>query len=184
MKNSKNVLLKLTQLTVLILIICMQSCDTEIPPEDPTPPSFSFQIHGDGFYHDFTQDSDFDNIILNLRTGVQYEFTFTGADAGGVERINWTTSNQFILPYDVPSPWRYVFNNSEGTEGYQWVGDRSNPLTGGVLNGTFKVFTSDLRTTFRFSVYDFGGENSSTNSVMEELNIQTRTAHRTGIINL
>jgi hypothetical protein len=65
--------------------LLFQSCETEIPSTDITPPTFNFRITGDGFSRTFTQADDFSRFQLNLKTDVNYNFTYIGSDAGGLK---------------------------------------------------------------------------------------------------
>jgi len=169
---------------LIILAIVTQSCETEIPPEDPTPPGFSFRIQGDGFDHTFNQDTDFDNIRLNLKRNTTYNFSYVGSDAGGVERIQWNIfpSGYIRIDTSIPAPWNYTFANEN--EHIRWNGDRSNPLTGAALTGSFTALSIRTRIVFRFDVTDFGGETRRSNSISKELTISTGNIAHIGIINL
>ncbi|TMM52216.1 hypothetical protein FEE95_21250 [Maribacter algarum] len=154
---------------LVLLVIFTQSCETEIPPEDPTPPALLFRIVGDGFEHNFDQDTDFDNLVLNLNINATYEFTLIGTDAGGVERIQWFNYPiwSVIVNTGIPAGW------SETTShGFEWVGDASNPLTGSIFTGTMSASEmSNGPAMFRFIVSDFGGDGRSPNRILKELNM-------------
>ena len=75
--------------TLVVIAFCLQSCDTEIPPTDTDPPTFSFMITGDGFEHTFTQDDDFENFELYVKSNTNYHFLFTAADSGGLRTMEW-----------------------------------------------------------------------------------------------
>ncbi len=168
---------------LLVFVAFTQSCETEIPPEDPTPPKFSFQIHGDGFFHTFNQDTDFENIELRLKRGTTYNFTLAGSDDGGLERIQWIISNssQIFIDVDITSPWTYT-NTSTSSPTISWFGDSGNPLTGSVITGNFKTPPSTGFSNFQFNVADFGGEGRDPNYILKRLNIYTGS-HQTRIIN-
>ncbi len=176
---------KAIQFSILLLFVAFtQSCETEIPPEDTSNPNFSLRIYGDGFDHTFNQDTDFDNIKLNLKRNTSYDFTFTGTDSGGVDTIQWSIAPSGYLRIDtrIPAPWNYSYRS--GTEYIEWEGDRSDPLTGAALTGTFTAPYVRTRVVFTFNVTDFGGETGSPNTTTKELNISTGNVAHIGIINL
>lgn len=180
-----NVIKQGIQFTLLILLVVFtQGCETEIPPEDPTPPIFSFRITGDGFDHTFTEDSDFENIELRLKRETEYDFTFIGSDAGGVERIQWIYSSSSRIRTEIPatSPWVYTATSSTSPT-LSWFGDENNPLTGSVLTGTFTTHYTSTYGNFKFNVADFGGERRDANYILKRLNIYTGV-HNTRIKNL
>lgn len=183
MKTTVSTIQKLIKISFVALILFgLQSCETEIPPEDPTPPEFSFQITGEGVNYTFNQNTDFDNIKLNLKKDASYDFTFTGSDSGGVAHIQWS-----ILPggytnvvSSVPSPWVRTYANDN--EHFRWSGDRSNPLTGSILSGRLTAPYDRFRVVFRFVVTDFGGESRRPNTITKELNISTGNVAHIGVI--
>lgn len=164
---------------VFLFTICLTtSCDTEIPEVDTTPPSFSFEISGDGFTHTFTQDDDFSRMQLNLRGRTEYRFTYSGADQGGVAAIQWQLGDSSQLEFLTPE---FPFDSwdirtvSALSRMVEWFGDVSDPKTGVILSGTFR--TRDIGNNasdsalFRFFVRDFGGQSGTSNSVQGNLNI-------------
>lgn len=159
------------QLSILLVLVAFtQSCETEIPDEDPTPPTFSFHITGDGFDHTFNQDTDFDNLQLNLKNGETYTFTFIGSDAGGVERAQMFIGgiNYIQLVTPLTSPWTYrVLTPLQDV--IEWIGDASNPLTGAILTGDFRVSGRNIANSIRFTVEDFGGNRRRSNRISKEL---------------
>ncbi len=169
---------------ISILAGGLQSCETEIPPEDPTPPKFSLRIIGDGFDHTFNQDSDFGNIRLMLHRNTTYDFIFSGSDDGGVERVQWGIERNSNIQVNsrIPSPWTHTYRNP--FEYIEWNGDSSNPLTGAIVGGSFKTFDSRELITFIFNVSDFGGQGRQPNYVSKELSISTGNVHHTWIKNL
>lgn len=173
MKTSKNVLIKFAQLGMLILfVVCTESCDTEIPPEDPTPPEFSFQITGDGLNHTFNQNTNFNSVTLMLRRGVTYNFIFTGNDQGGMDRMAWYTyhSGRMTIETTTESPWRFR-NDNPWNSTLEWNGDIHNPLTGSFATGSFTTQGSGNDVNFRFAISDYGGETGTPNRVSEGLRV-------------
>lgn len=89
-----------------VFIIPLLSCDVEEVPEmDDVPPAFTLNIQGAGINRSFTQRDNFNEIQLNLLEGTTYDFTFLGADAGGVEQLilvaPWQSVDFSNLPSDV-----------------------------------------------------------------------------------
>lgn len=148
-----------------LLVIGVQSCDTEIPPEDNTPPEFILQISGDGFFHEFNQDSDFDNIQLNLRNGARYKYIFSASDQGGVDLIQWFIpySENMTLENPISAPW--TFRNIGILSLVEWVGDRNSPTTGSAISDHFNVRGNNDTNRFEFYVKDFGGESTMPNEI-------------------
>lgn len=161
------------QFSILILMVALtQSCETEIPSEDLTPPEFSFQITGDGFNRTFNQDTDFDSFQLNLKDGARYSYIFSGGDQGGVERIQWFIkgSDYITLLEPVSGPWS--LRNSILQDIVEWRGNRSDPLTGSVISGNFRADGGNISMVFGFNVVDFGGESGRRpNRIYKELNL-------------
>ncbi|CAM3586214.1 hypothetical protein [Zobellia roscoffensis] len=173
----------LKYVTAVFFTFTVLSCETEIPLEDETLPAFSFRVTGDGFDHTFDQNTNFNAITLMLRRGVTYNFTLTGSDQGGVDRISWFTyhSGRINIETGAASPWQYS-NDDEWTSSLDWTGDRNNPLTGSIAVGNFTTQGTGNDAVFRFTVSDFGGELISPNRVMEDLIIYIG-AHNTRIRN-
>lgn len=173
---------KITFVLFFIISLAM-SCDTEIPEVDTTPPTFSFEISGDGFTHTFTQDDDFSSMQLNLRGRTEYRFTYSGADQGGVAAIQWQLGDnsqlEFLSPEFPFDSWD-IRDLSALSRMVEWFGDVSDPKTGAILSGTFR--TRDLPDntidsgTFSFFVRDFGGESGTPNSVRGDLNINIQNS--------
>jgi len=166
---------------VIFIVFGLQSCETEIPAEDITPPKFSFRVTGDGFDHTFNQDSDFDNIILKLRRDTTYDFSFSGSDEGGVETIQWELVEAGYIRIESPiaAPWTRTYVSPN--EVIKWEGDSTNPFTGSIVAGSF--YAPNFRTflKFKFTVTDFGGETGLPNEVVKELRISTGNVHHTRI---
>ena len=184
MKTQKRLLKKVGQFFCLaVLAIGIQSCDTDIPLEDREPPKFSFQITGDGFNHIFNQDTDFDNIQLNLRKDATYTFTISGSDTGGLRSLRWTIkgNDQIVLQDPIISPW--VFRNSILMDVIQWYGDPANPVSGSFLTGNMKVAGDLGANLFRFTLSDYGGESGRPNYFFADLKISIGN-HTTEIISL
>lgn len=178
MKTKRRVLKKVGQFfCISLLAIGIQSCETEIPLDDRTPPEFSFQITGPGVNYTFDQDFDYENYELNLKTGVTYDFTLTGSDQGGVRRIRWQirNKNNFILQNEVSHPW----NTSEFEQKLNifWYGDEANPFTGNIFSESFRTDSSTSTNYFVFEVDDFGGESGSPNTISKELRVDLTDYH-------
>ena len=159
---------------LLLLMVFTQSCETEIPPEDLTPPKFTFQIHGDDFYHVFDQDSDYDNITLRLNTGATYEFIFTAGDQGGLASATWGIADiwKTRITSRVQPPWSLYSGHNGIYVSVNWEGDSSNPVTGATVTGFFEVRDDGYETTtFSFHASDFGGEGAMRNLISESLRI-------------
>ena len=181
MKTSKNVLIKLTQLTIIILFVSMQSCDTEIPSEDLEPPTFRFEITGDGFNQAFDQDTEFDSFQLNLREDAEYDFVFSAGDTGGMKQIQWQYNTPYVqLETAIPSPWE---TSIVGLSTFiNWFGDEVNPVTGNILTGTFIAKGDNANHLFNFMARDYGGDSSNENITFGSLNIYSGN-HPTEISN-
>jgi hypothetical protein len=165
---------------IISIVLCfatciITSCETRIPEIDSTPPTFSFEIRGDGFNRTFTQDDDFSRIQLNLKANTEYNFIFSGADQGGVSTIQWQLGGDdqidFIRP-DFPFDSWSIRNISAISRMIQWNGDRSDPKTGAILSGRFR--TGNLQNdsgSLSLFVRDFGGQLETLNSTRGNLNI-------------
>ncbi|MGC1203926.1 MAG: hypothetical protein WA839_03455 [Flavobacteriaceae bacterium] len=158
---------------IILLLFITQSCETDIPRTDTTPPQFTFRITGDGFEYVFNQDEDYSNRQLNLKNGTSYNFIYTGSDEGGVKLIQWQLPISDYIEFDSAIPDSWQDNVSGLSRIIKWNGDPNNPLTGNILPGTFEAKSVDDFTgaAFRFTVSDFGGESGSSNSVSKELTI-------------
>lgn len=168
-------------LYLLIALISFQSCTVDIPELDDTPPKFSFQITGDGFNHTFNQDSDFNNIQLNLRQGATYDFILTGSDAGGVKQIQWQYAYDYVEFSDpIPSPWTQT-TTSPLSSVINWFGDASNPLSGNILAGKMVSEGNQVSHELFFMVKNFGGESGNSNTTYASLNVYSAD-HTTEII--
>ncbi|GEM_PF-1267267 len=165
---------------LIILVSFFQSCDTEIPPTDTEPPSFSFKITGDGFDHTFTQDDDFNSFQLNLREDALYDFIYTSGDAGGLKLM------QMQFPFDylefesvLNSTWTQA--NSGLSTVLTWSGDAASPITGNILTGNFRVNGDLIAFGVFFDMRDYGGQSGSSNTLFKDLNILSAN-HTTEII--
>ncbi len=158
-------------LLVLLVGLSIIACETEIPETDVIPPEFTFQITGDGFNETFDQDTDFSSFQLNLREDATYDFILTGSDADGLQRMEWYIVKDYIqLESEVNSPWSIIPNNPL-IDVVSWNGDRSNPLTGSVLAGTFRTNGRSIALGMTFYLTDFGGESRRSNDSSGQLNI-------------
>tara|TARA_R110002096_G_C14176134_1_gene686404 strand:+ start:105 stop:506 length:402 start_codon:yes stop_codon:yes gene_type:complete len=117
---------------IALLLIVVQSCETEIPETDVTPPQFTFRITGDSFDYTFDQDDDYESILLNLKNGTSYNFIYTGSDDGGVKTIQWKIPPSDYIEFGsaINSPW--TISDSPPSKIIEWQGDINNPLTGNI----------------------------------------------------
>ncbi|TMM52218.1 hypothetical protein FEE95_21260 [Maribacter algarum] len=157
---------------IFLLVLFTQSCETEIPPEDSTPPEFSFQITGDGLDQTFNQDTNFNSVELMLRRGTTYDFVYTGTDQGGMDRIAWYTyhNGRVTIETTAESPWRFR-NDDPWNSTLEWTGDKDNPLTGSIATGSITTQGSGTDVNFRFSISDYGGESEIPNRIWEDLRV-------------
>ncbi len=163
--------MKTLKISILLITTLFFSCEAEIPITDTTAPVFTFQITGDGFNRTFDQDTDFNSLQLNLRDDTPYDFTYTGADDGGVEliQLQMDTPEYIVLETAIPSPWTRT--NLGLSQMIEWRGDRNNPLTGNLINGRFRTNAQLVSIAVRFYVRDFGGERRISNSSYGTLNL-------------
>lgn len=181
MKTSKNTITKLVQIIPVFLLICMQSCDTEIPPEDLDPPTFRFEIIGDGFSQAFDQDSDFNSFQLYLREDAAYDFVFSAGDPDGMKQIQWHFASDYVqLETAVFSNWE--LSTTPLQTFISWYGDQTNPVTGNVISGTFRARGDNVGHSFHFMARDFGGASSNENTTYGTLKIYSGN-HNTEIRN-
>ncbi len=152
------------------LVIVIQSCVVEVPPEDPDPPTFSFRIIGDGFDHTFTQNTNFNSITLMLRVGVTYEFTFFGNDEGGMDHMGWYSVHSGSMVVDPSLHGEWNFSELTGSTSLEWHGSPNDPLSGSIITGTLTTQGNVVTNgTFRFTVEDYGGESGRSNNITEDL---------------
>ncbi|WP_123772308.1 hypothetical protein [Zobellia sp. OII3] len=157
--------------TIAFLPFLMGSCETEIPLEDSDPPNFSIQITGDGFSETFDQDTDFDSFQLNLKRETTYDFILTGADQGGLKRLEMYFTPDYIdMNANLYGPWQ-VTTLTFLTDLISWNGDRSSPLTGTVLDGSFTTKGDNVSLEISLYLLDYGGDSGSSNSSSAALNI-------------
>ncbi|TMM52219.1 hypothetical protein FEE95_21265 [Maribacter algarum] len=160
---------------IALVTFGIQSCETEIPPEDITPPEFSFQINGDGFYHVFDQDSDYDNIRLELKAGATYDFTYTVFDEGGLAGAYWSREDVWKIrtTFRGQPLWSNYYGHNGIYGSINWSGDRSNPVSGATVTGFFEVRDEGYDTTsFTFSAVDFGGDDEMLNRIQKRLRVR------------
>ena len=153
--NYKNLL---NYITVTLFAITAISCETEIPQTDTDPPNFSIRIIGNNFDHTFDQNDDFDNFQLLLRKDDKYEFQLTGADSGGLQKLEMLFQPLFLeFNATITSPWqRSQFSTLSDL--ISWTGDQSVPLTGTILHGDFIAKGNPIGgTPITISVCDYGG---------------------------
>lgn len=163
--------MKTLSLPIMLFIMSLTiiSCETDVPETDTTPPEFSLKITGDGFDRTFTQDDDLENIQLNLRAGISYDFLLGGIDNGGVRQIQFEhTPDVTPITTAIPSPW--VVNNTGLSTTLRFNGDPANAFTAQLLAGSFTatLMNEDLITdTFYIRVEDFGGESGPPFNITE-----------------
>lgn len=166
-----------------------QSCETDIPEIDTDPPTFTFNISGDGFNHTFTQDDDFNNFTLYLKNNTNYNFSFIGADQGGLRTMEWDIEPKNLIEFLEPieEPWRIIPNSFSDTMWVRWTDtDSSNAQTGQVLTGNFRcpveIYNQEAyHLSFWFHAGDFGGHSGPSNTVHKNLKIII-TNQNTGIV--
>jgi len=158
-----------TYFYAVLIVFCIASCETDVPETDTIAPSFSFKITGDGFDRTFTQDDDLENIQLNLRAGVSYDFLLGGIDNGGVRQIQFQHSPDVTpITTTIPAPWATTNNGLTTT--IRFNGDPNNAITAQLLSGTFTATlgSQDIITdTFYIRVEDFGGESGPPFNITE-----------------
>lgn len=176
MKTLKNYL----RILCLTLSFINISCDTEIPDSDSEPPTFHFEIIGDGFGESFNQDTDFDSFQLNLREDALYTITFSGADSGGMKQIQWQYDTDYVeFETSIPSPW--TMSSSGLSTSINWTGNQSNPITGMILTARIRANGENINHAFHFMLKDFGGNSSMENTTFKSLNIYSGN-HPTEIV--
>lgn len=155
-------------LVVGIFIIPLSSCEVEeIPEVDNDPPEFTLTIQGPGVNRTFTQRDDFDN-QLNLLKNSTYDFTFLGADAGGVELIILFAPHAFMDFTDLESD--VTIEENEFRTLLSKAGDRSNPITALSMTGKMVMGgQTGVGFTLSMEVHDFA---SPANSTYADLSIQ------------
>lgn len=158
-----------TYFYVALIAFSISSCETDVPEVDTIAPAFSFKVTGDGFDRTFTQDDDLENIQLNLRAGVSYDFLLGGIDNGGVRQIQFQhTPDVTPITTPIPSPWVATTNGLSTT--IRFNGDPNNAITAQLLSGTFtatlgsETIVSDV---FYIRVEDFGGESGPPFNITE-----------------
>ncbi len=177
-KNTNIIVGRIIFLMLLLTVFITQSCDTEIPPTDTDPPTFSFTITGDGFDHTFTQDDDFENFELYVKNNTDYHFAFVGADAGGLRQMEWhiEPSSNFELVTTIEEPWRIV-REGPGSMWIRWLDTTSaDATTGSFLTGDFRfpaMIQNNQSHTLNFWLFaqDFGGQSGPLNDVGKRLRI-------------
>lgn len=173
------VMMSKTKTLLFLVLITAFSCKVQIPVTDSISPTFKFKISGDGFEHTFTQDSNFDNLILNLREGTTYTFEYSAGDAGGLKFIQlYFPTDNFNIQGAILPQWT---ERTVGLTKYvEWSGDEDNPTNGQILARNFRS-VGNINYTIRFLVRDFGGQSGPENSVFGDLNVNSGN-HPTEII--
>ncbi|MBJ2173222.1 hypothetical protein JBL43_03180 [Aureibaculum sp. A20] len=188
--NCHNIIVRQTVFSVLVIMgFLFQSCDTEIPPTDTDPPTFSFTITGDGFDHTFTQDDDFENFELYVKSNTNYHFVFAAADAGGLRTMEWDIEPEklFELITPVEDPWQILPNVFGDTMWIRWTDTTTADVkTGQFLTGDFRFPMSAENNAsntldFWFHAGDFGGQSGPSNTVNKRLKIVI-TNQDTGVV--
>ena len=168
---------------IVLSIIC---CETDVPETDTIAPSFSFKITGDGFDRTFTQDDDLENLQLNLRAGVSYDFLVGGIDNGGVRQIQFQhTPDVTPITTPIPAPWVEINNGFSTT--IRFNGDPNNAITAQLLSGTFTPMLmneNEIADTFYIRVEDFGGESGPPFNITEGVLNISIAEQPTAVINL
>ena len=173
-KNQNRVIRSIFFSIVTLITFLFQSCDTDIPPTDTEPPTFSFKIKGEGFERTFTQDDDFENIQLNLTAGAAYEIDYIGVDAGGLKYMSIEFPyGDFDIIGTLPNHWED--DNNGFSRWFYWNGDSNDPKTGSLISKatiiTKQVSANDgIGGSFYFVLRDYGGQSGSANQTVKQLN--------------
>lgn len=173
MKTKRSPFKKIIPISFLVLLmVSMQNCVVDVPPEDVDPPEFFFRITGDGFDHVFDQNANYGSITLMLREDVTYNFSYTGLDSGGLDRIDWQALHQGRIEIEPNLTGNWEFSDTGDFGLLEWYGDPNNPLSGSAVAGSFtttNVPGNDA--TFRFTATDYGGETGRANRISEDLRV-------------
>lgn len=156
-------------LFVFFLLCNLISCETDVSETDTIDPTFSLKIEGDGFDRTFTQDDNLENLQLNLRVGVSYDFILSGVDAGGVRQIQFQYS-PISTPINTPIPSSWTESSNGFSSVIRFNGDRNNAITAQILTGRFTPMLMGedmLSETFYIRVEDFGGESGPPFNITE-----------------
>ena len=170
----------------ILILTTSIGCETDVPDTDTTPPSFSLRITGDGFDRTFTQDDDLNNLQINLRAGVSYDFLLGGIDQGGVRQIQFQHIPVFT-PISSPIPAHWTVTNTGLTANIRCNGDINNALTAQLLAGSFTatLTNEDLaQESFYIRVEDFGGESGPPFNITEGVINVLIGNHPTEVLNL
>lgn len=168
---------------IAVLSLVFASCETEIPETDTTPPTFRFEITGDGFNRAFTEDDNFTNLQLNLKSNATYDLIFSGGDQGGLRRLQMELPFDYIdFQTDINSPWQLTDNGFTTT--LSWNGDEDNPITGFVFTGTVVISGENVFSNFYFRAEDYGGESGPPFNISEGTLTISIADQQTELINL
>ncbi|HEA29255.1 MAG TPA: hypothetical protein ENH91_04565 [Leeuwenhoekiella sp.] len=158
-----------------LALLVATGCSVEVPNIDTVPPKFSFQIQGDRFNHTFTEEDDFEAIELHLRDGYEYNFTFSGGDAGGLKHLSWQWLNGYGASVSLNVPLENITDGWVARNGgYVWyTGTIDDPRSGGIITGKFTPHEEYRGNTIEFSFFarDFGGHNETENAVDKYLQV-------------
>ena len=169
-KNQNSISKTISFSMLIILVFIFQSCDTEIPVTDIEKPTFSFQLKGNGINRTFTQDDDFDTFQINLTTDASYDFVYAAGDLGGLKLAQMQFPDEYVqFETEIPDSW--ITWTGGLSRYFEWRGDVSNPTTGTVLTGTFKVIGNNVSLNMILGQTDFGGESGRSNAIFRGLNI-------------
>ena len=144
------------------------------------------RITGDSFDRTFTQDDDLNNLQINLRVGVTYDFLLGGIDNGGVRRVEFQHTPDFT-PISTTIPAHWTVTNTGLSASIRCNGDINNALTAQLLAGSFTatLTNEDLVTdTFYIRVEDFGGESGPSFNITEGVLNLLIGNHPTEVLNL
>lgn len=151
---------------LIMVVFQFQSCETEIPKTDTEPPKITFIIKGPNIDETFSYD-DGEFMSLNLTAGYTYNFIYSVGDTGGLEDmlIGFDPAVMNITT-DIPNGWIHSTTNlgdARLSSVYTWTGDRNNPTTGNILNGSFTVDGDDEVFLLFLIAKDFGGDAMESN---------------------
>ncbi len=167
---------------LFLAITCLIGCDTDIPETDSTPPTFRFEIRGDGFSRAFTDENEFNDFQLNLKDGASYTIIFSGGDQGGLKRLQMEFPEEYVdFQTSIDSPWQSTTNGFTRT--IYWNGDRNNPITGHLFNGTFIASGDGAFPSIYLRAEDYGGEDGPPFNISEGTLSISINNHETDVIN-
>lgn len=156
----------------------------EIPEIDETSPGFILRVTGPGVNATIDQDTDFENINLNLLADEVYNFSYLATDQGGVgyQELRIGPYDQF--EFSDLSPALLINETSGLTRSLRQLGEATNPRTALSIGGNF-ISVNETSSDFIFTIRDFGGASGAPNQTNARLWVNIITDEdRLGIIEL